>query len=140
MQLTGIIIAVLETKSGVSQSGRSWARQEFVLQTEEQYPKKCCFTLFGEERINNAALAQNMRVAVDFDIDAREHNGRWYNDVQAWKVTNLDAQPQQSPQQATQPQGYTPQSGIAANPTSGSSPNPTAQPHSSQSDEDNLPF
>jgi len=130
MQLTGIIITVLETKSGVSQSGRSWARQEFVLQTEEQYPKKCCFTLFGEERINNAALAQNMRVTVDFDIDAREYNGRWYNDVQAWKVTNLDAQPQ----------GYTPQSGIAANPTSGSSPNPAAQPPSQRQEENDLPF
>lgn len=136
MQLTGIIIAVLDTQSGVSQSGKNWMRQEFVVETQEQYPKKCCFRLFGEDKIKAAALAQNMRVTVDFDIDAREYNGRWYNDVSAWKVTNLDA-----PQQAAQPQAqayqppYQPQP--AAQPQAqGAYPPPPAN----NADDDGLPF
>lgn len=129
MQLTGIIIVVMDVQSGVSQSGKSWARQEFVLETEERYPKRCLFRLFGEDRIKTAALAKNMRVTVDFDIDAREYQGKWYNDVSAWKVTNLDAQQATQPAQP-QPQ-YTNQS------QQGSYP-PPPQPQVNTGD--NLPF
>lgn len=134
MQLTGIIIAVLDVQSGVSQSGKNWARQEFVLETEERYPKRCLFHLFGEDRIKTAALAKNMRVTVDFDIDAREYQGRWYNNVSAWKVTNLDApqmaQPKEDP---TEQYRY----GNVTNPTGGYS-SPPLQPQADN--RDGLPF
>lgn len=147
MQLTGIIIAVLGIQNGTSQSGKPWAKQEFVLETEERYPKRCCFQMFGEDKIKAAALVQNMRVTVDFDIDAREYQGRWYNDVQAWRVTRLDAttaaqaaptaqvQPQPQPQAYQPPQPQQAQYGASPVP-----PMPQAAQPQPTATGDDLPF
>lgn len=87
MEIKGKIIAVMEKRSGVSQSGKAWATQEYVIETiNEQYPKRCVFNVFGEENIQKFAMEVGKVVTVHFDINAREYNGRWYNDVRAWRV------------------------------------------------------
>ena len=47
MEITGKIIAVLPEQSGVSKAGNEWKKQEYVLETHDQYPKKVCFQIFG---------------------------------------------------------------------------------------------
>lgn len=91
MDLTGKIIAALPERGGVAKSsGNSWKVQEFVLETQEQYPHKMMFSIFGEDKIAQAAIKVGDTVTVSFDINAREFNGRWYNDVRAWKVEHVD--------------------------------------------------
>ena len=52
MELTGKIIAVLPANSGVSnRTGNPWMSQEFVIEVPGQYPRKCVFRVFGEDRI-----------------------------------------------------------------------------------------
>jgi hypothetical protein len=102
MELTGKIIKVFETRSGVSQStGKSWASQEAVLEIPGQYPKHMVFTVFGEDNIKNAALYVGADVNVLFDIDAREYQGKYYNSIKAYKVVHMDAQ---QPAPVTPPQ------------------------------------
>ena len=98
MELTGKIIAVLEKRSGQSaRTGANWATQDYVLETiNEQYPKRCLFNVFGEDKINEFNIQLGNVVTVSFDINAREYNGRWYNDVRAWRVVPFQAQ-QQAP-------------------------------------------
>ena len=36
-------------------------------------------------------------LTVSFDIDSREYNGRWYNDIRAWKVDRNVAAPASAP-------------------------------------------
>ena len=92
MEIKGKIIAVLPLRSGVSQKdGKSWMTQEYVIETLEQYPKRCVFNVFGEEKINEYNLQVGSEVMVKFDINAREYNGRWYNDIRAWKVEPAQA-------------------------------------------------
>lgn len=99
MEIKGRIIAVLPHRSGVSQKdSKSWMTQEYVIETLEQYPKRCVFNVFGEEKIKEYNLQVGSEVTVKFDINAREYNGRWYNDVRAWKVE--PAQAEQAPAQA----------------------------------------
>ena len=44
MEITGKIIAVLPAQGGVSQrTGNPWKSQDYVIETHETYPKKCCF-------------------------------------------------------------------------------------------------
>ena len=43
MEVTGKIIAVLPLQGGVSKAGNEWKKQEYVLETHDQYPKKVCF-------------------------------------------------------------------------------------------------
>ena len=89
MEISGIIIKVLPQKNGTSQKGE-WSSQQYVLETNEQYPKKFLFEVFGAERIKNFAITEGKEVTVSFDTDAREHNGIWYASNRAWKVVLKD--------------------------------------------------
>jgi len=86
MEVTGIVIAVLPEQGGVSKAGNEWKKQEYVIETQEQYPKKVCFQIFGADRIAQAAIQNGEVITVFFDIDSREYQGRWFTNISAWKV------------------------------------------------------
>lgn len=87
MEITGKIVAALEPRGGVSnRTGNAWKMQEFVIETHEQYPRKCMFSVFGEDRLREFNIQVGEELTVSFDIEAREYNGRWYNDIRAWRV------------------------------------------------------
>ena len=93
MEITGKIIAVLPAQSGVSQrTGNAWKSQDYVIETHETYPKKCCFRIFGEDKINQMNIQLGEEMTVSFDIDCHEYQGRWFNDIRAWAV-NRNIQP-----------------------------------------------
>ena len=101
MEIKGRILAVLEEKSGTSQrTGNNWRCGQYVLETIEQYPKKILFEVFGEEKIHSMNIHIGEELTVFFDVDAREYNGKWYNQIRAWKVerqTEMVYQNAQSP-------------------------------------------
>lgn len=87
MELTGRIIAVQEVKSGTSsKTGNPWMMQEYVIEVPGQYPRHCAFTVFGEDRIKQLNIQMGEDLTVQFDIDAREYNAKWYNDFRAYNV------------------------------------------------------
>ena len=96
MELTGKIIAVLPAQGGVSQrTGNPWKSQDYVIETQETYPKKCCFNVFGDEKIQEMNIQLGETLTVSLDINANEYQGKWYNQVRAWKVERM-AQAQQA--------------------------------------------
>ena len=87
MELTGRIIAVLEAKSGTSsKTGNLWMMQGYVIEVPGQYPRRSAFTVFGEDKIKQLNIQNGEDLTIQFDIDAREYNGRWYNDFRAYNV------------------------------------------------------
>lgn len=87
MEITGKIIQVLPEQGGVSRtSGKEWKMQAYVLETQEQYPRKVHFEIFGDDRIKANPCRVDDIVTVSFDLESREFNGRWYTSVRAWKV------------------------------------------------------
>lgn len=84
MEITGKIIAVLPAQTGEGKNG-PWRSQDYVLETQDQYPKKVCFNLFGA-KIDQYPVAIDDQVTVSFDIESREWNGRWFTSIRAWKV------------------------------------------------------
>ena len=88
MEIRGKIIEILPEKSGQSANGE-WRKQEYVLETESNYPKKICFMAWGD-KIGEFNLKQGDSVEVSVDLESREYNGRWYTDVKAWKVSKDD--------------------------------------------------
>ena len=89
LEISGKIIEILEVKSGKSANGE-WRKQEYVLETEAEYPKKVCFMAWGD-KIDQFNIQQGETVEVSIDLESREYNGRWYTDVKAWKVSRDDA-------------------------------------------------
>ena len=91
MEISGKIIQVLPERSGVSQrSGTEWKCAGYVIETFEQYPRKCFFEVFGTDRIQQLNIQAGQSLTVSFDIDAHEYNGRWFNSLRAWKAVPYD--------------------------------------------------
>ena len=89
------IIAVLPKRSGTSARGTQWSSQTAVIETQEQYPKKLAFDVIND-KIDQFNIKVGEFLTVQFDINAREYNGRWFNSVNAWNVIR---QTQQAPAQ-----------------------------------------
>lgn len=85
MEINGKIIELLPEQSGQSAKG-TWRKQEYILETDGQYPKKVCFMVWGD-KIEEFGIKQGDSLTVSIDLESREFNGRWYTDVKAWKVT-----------------------------------------------------
>lgn len=104
MEITGKIIAVLPLREGVSQrTGEVWKSQDYVLETQEQYPKRCCFNVFGAEKIQQFNIQPGETLTVSLEINANEYQGKWYNQVRGWNV--------ERPGQAQAPQQQVPSPG-----------------------------
>lgn len=89
MDINGKIVQLLPKQSGTSQKG-TWEKQDYILETEGQYPKKVCFNLWGD-KIGQFGIQEGDQVQVSFDLESREYNGRWYTDVRAWNVKKIGA-------------------------------------------------
>ena len=130
MEIQGKVIAVLPERSGVSARGE-WKSQTYVIETQEQYPKKMAFDVFGADRIAIFGIQFGEVINVSFDIDAHEYQGRYFNQIRAWNVTKVSQQATaQAPAGVAQPSApYTP-------------PAQPQQPQSAapSSDPDDLPF
>ncbi len=84
----GKIEEILSSESGTSKAGKDWKKQEFVIETDEQYPRKICFTLFNDKTSLIEPFNKGDEVEVSFNIESREYNGRWFHNVNAWRIDN----------------------------------------------------
>ena len=137
MDLTGRIIAVLPAQSGVSsRTGNSWMSQDYVIEVPGQFPRRCVFRLFGEDRIKQFNIQMNEDVTVQFDIDAHEYQGRWFNDVRAYNILRGQAVPAGAPIPGAAP--FPPQQ-PAGDPNAAVAPFPPQEP-AAEGSADDLPF
>jgi len=100
MEIIGKLIQKMPMQSGIGKTGNSWQKQEFVIETLEQFPRKVCAQLWGEKTAVLETLNIEDKVVVSFDLESREFNGKWYTDVKAYKLDLVAApatQPQPSP-------------------------------------------
>lgn len=92
LSVKGTIKQILKVESGTSKAGKEWKKQGFVVDTGAQYNPDVCFSLFGEDKI--AALnnfSQGDEVEVFFNISSREFNGKYYHNIDAWKIDSIGA-------------------------------------------------
>ena len=155
MEIQGKVIAVLPKRSGISQRGE-WRSQTYVIETQEQYPKKMAFDVFGGDRIVNFGIHLGEVIDVSFDIDAHEYQGRYFNQIRAWNVVHQAQQAsvqgggyggnvQSGAQAAQQAMASSANAAGVANPTNQQNLFPPAQPQKPQSADpssypDDLPF
>ena len=144
--MTGVVIAVLPERSGTSQRGE-WKSQSFVIETQEQYPKHLCFEVFGADRIAQFNIKGGETITVQFDIDARQYQDRWFNSIKAWNVIRPGQQvPVQGGYNVGNPQtgAQTAQQAAMAGAPNPMNPNnpfpPEQQPGATTGQADQLPF
>lgn len=96
LELSGKIIQILPEQTGTGKNGQ-WSRQDFIIETQEQYPKKVCFSAWGEKVSVLKTLKPDMGVNVSFNVESREYNSKWYTDLRIWKIDVQDVVNKPSP-------------------------------------------
>ena len=76
METTGTITNILPLQSGTGKSGNEWKRQDIIIQTEDNYPKTICVSLWGD--MVSKGLKQGDKAQFHFNLESREFNGKWY--------------------------------------------------------------
>lgn len=100
LTISGRIALILPLQTGTSKAGNPWKKQGYILETGGQYPRKVCFSLFGD-KVDQFPIQVGQDVTVSIDIESREFNGRWYTEINAWNIVQTGAQPAApAPQQA----------------------------------------
>ena len=129
LELEGTLRQKLGVQSGTSARGQ-WAKQEFVLEFPDgNYSSQACFTAFGQDKVAELEKYQaGDKVKVSFNLKSREYNGRWYNDLQMWRIAPA----------GEVPTAHTVPSAPAA--PAYEAPAPTLDDMPGDSPEDDLPF
>lgn len=137
LEVSGKLIKIMSPQTGSGKNG-NWVKQEFIIETSEQYPKKICISAWGDkvDELGRLEIGEDVRVAVN--IESREYNDRWYTDVRAWKI-EAGSGGSNSGNGGNRPSASRPQSGSASADDFGAEPYSSGSSSSSGMDDD-LPF
>jgi hypothetical protein len=85
IEINGKLSQILPLQTGTGKNGE-WKKQEFILETDDQFPKQVCMNMWGDkiDELKNLSIGQTIKASVN--IESREFNGRWYTDVKVWKL------------------------------------------------------
>lgn len=86
LDITGKIVLKLNKTEGISKAGKPWSKQEFVIETQETYPRKVMISTMNEKVSELERFNVGDTITASLNIESREYNGRWYTDVRAWKL------------------------------------------------------
>ena len=137
LELEGTLRHKLASQQGTSARG-AWAKQEFILEFPDgNFTAQACFTAFGQDKVAELDKYQvGDRIRISFNIRSREYNGRWYNDLQIWRIAPAGP-PTAAPAAAPAPQVN---AAPATAPAFVEAPAPTLDDMPGESPEDDLPF
>jgi hypothetical protein len=130
LEITGSLIKKLPVQSGSSVRGE-WQKQEFILETQDNFPKKVCMNVWGSDKVSElSSYSEGELLKVSFNVESREFNQRWYTDIRAWKIERAGNESNSA--------GYSPAAPVA----SGGPDREQVRPGDLPSDigEDDLPF
>lgn len=89
-KVKGRVTDILQLQTGSSARGE-WKKLDFVLEVpDDQFPKKICFTLFNDKTEMIKESDKNREVEVTFNLEGREYNGKWYHNVNAFRIDRIE--------------------------------------------------
>jgi hypothetical protein len=87
MEVNGVVLEILDLETGVSKkTGNEWSKQVFVVETNDKFPKKVAITAFGKamDDLDNVNVGDYVEAFIN--LESREFNGKWYHNINAWKI------------------------------------------------------
>lgn len=91
-KVTGTIAKIKDVQTGTSKAGKEWKKQEFVVKTDAEYNNLYCFTVFGDEKVENLTKynKEGDKVAVSFNINTKEWQDKHFTDLGAWRIEKVE--------------------------------------------------
>lgn len=92
MEITGKLFKKMQEQTGEGKNG-PWTKCDFVIDVEEKFPKKVCFSAWGDLVKTIQLINEGAEIKVSFDVSSREFKEKWYSDIKAWKVEIIGENP-----------------------------------------------
>ena len=83
--LKGKLYKILPVQTGTGKNG-TWIKQDFIIETEDQYPKKVLLSAWGDKATDFDRYKLGDKLTVSFNAESREYNEKWYTELKAWKI------------------------------------------------------
>ena len=105
VKFTGKIIAAGQVQMGTSQNGTQWSSQEYVIEElNQQYPSRAVIQVYGSDKIQQFGIQVGEIITANIGLKAHQSKeGRWFNQLDCWKVERptgqMHGQVAQNPQQ-----------------------------------------
>lgn len=97
--IKGKLVKKLDVESGTSKAGKEWKKQSFLVNTGAQYNPEVCFQLFGDDKIQMLdGVNDGDELEVSFNVSSREYNGRYFHNIDAWKISKEAAATNNAPE------------------------------------------
>jgi len=98
MELKGKIKSKLPIESGTSKAGKEWKKQTVVIDNGDQYNPDTAVSFFGEDKVNILSkFSEGQDVSISVNIYSREFGGKYYNQIDGWKINATNEAPQADP-------------------------------------------
>ena len=96
IKFTGKIIAAGQVQMGTSQNGTQWSSQEFVIEElNQQYPSRAVIQVYGSYKIQQFGIKVGEIITANIGLKAHQsRDGRWFNQLDCWKVERPNCQQQ----------------------------------------------
>lgn len=94
--VTGAVKVIEETQTFNS----GFSKRQFVVTTEDKYPQDIVMEVVKDKCGDLDNLSVGQSVTAHINIRGNEYNGRYYVDLQAWRIESNGSTVQQTPQQA----------------------------------------
>jgi hypothetical protein len=128
LKVNGTIKAMLEIEKGVSKAGKEWQKRSFIIDTKDMYNPDLCISVFGDEKVADLSRYEvGQDVEVSINLYSREFSGKWYHNVDAFRIELKSTMPQGMPQGGPAPMNLD----SVASPISA---------NTAESEDDDLPF
>ena len=89
LEVEGVLYKKFETENKTD----SFHAREFVIQTEGQYPQYVKFQLVQDRCGAVDPFSEGEKIKVFFDLRGREWNGKYFTNLNAWKLEKLAVNP-----------------------------------------------
>jgi hypothetical protein len=84
--IKGVVTHIMPIQSGESKAGKPYQKQEFAIETQEQFPRTVGFLCFGDKVSLISAISEGQEVTVHFNLESRIYNDKFFHNINAWKI------------------------------------------------------
>ena len=96
IKFTGKIIAAGQVQMGTSQNGTQWSSCEYTIEElNEQYPARAVISVYGSDKLQQFNIQLGEIITAHIGLKAHQSkDGRWFNQLDCWKVERPNGQQQ----------------------------------------------
>lgn len=95
MEFVGCLKACVEERKGTNDKGE-WKRRKYLVEEVATFNARKIVVDVVDGEVGRFAKWDELigkNVVITYEIEAREYQGKWYNDLRAWKIQSTEPEP-----------------------------------------------